>query len=219
MMSINQLIMIERNQTKSEEIANSITHGLFLIAALIAMPLLVAKSIRTENNLIITATSIFAVTVILVYFISTLYHTMPRNKTKETLRIVDHGAIYLLIAGTYTPFALNVIKGNWGWILFATEWLIAIIGMVLLYYTGLKHRRLSLLFYLIMGWLILIAIKPLWISLPTWGLILVFLGGMSYTLGVSFYRISHLNFRHFIWHLFVILGTTCHIIAVYLYAI
>jgi len=211
--------MTERNQTKSEETANSITHGLFLIAAVIAMPLLVAKSIQTENNLIITATSIFAVTVILVYFISTLYHAMPRNKTKETLRIVDHGAIYLLIAGTYTPFALNVIKGNWGWILFATEWLIAIIGMVLLYYTGLKHRQLSLLFYLIMGWLILIAIKPLWISLPTWGLILVFLGGMAYTLGVSFYRNSHLNFRHFIWHLFVILGTTCHIIAVYLYAI
>lgn len=211
--------MIERNQSKGEEIANSITHGLFLIAAVFAMPLLVAKSIRSDNNLIITATSIFAGTVILVYFISTLYHAMPINKSKEKLRIVDHGAIYLLIAGTYTPFALNVIKGNWGWFLFATEWLIAIIGIVILYYTGLNHRRLSLLFYLIMGWLILIAIKPLWISLPIWGLILVFLGGMAYTLGILFYRVSHLNFRHFIWHLFVILGTTCHIIAVYLYAI
>jgi len=211
--------MIERNQTKGEEIANSITHGLFLIAAVFAMPLLVTKSIRTDNNLIITATIIFAGTVILVYLISTLYHAMPIKKSKEILRIVDHGAIYLLIAGTYTPFALNVIKGNWGWFLFATEWLIAIIGIVILYYTGLKHRRLSLLFYLIMGWLILIAIKPLWISLPIWGLILVFLGGMAYTLGILFYRVSHLNFRHFIWHLFVILGTTCHIIAVYLYAI
>jgi len=211
--------MIERHQTKGEEIANSITHGIFLIAAIIAMPLLVAKSIRTENNLIITATGIFVVSVILVYFISTLYHAMPRKRNKERMRIVDHGAIYLLIAGTYTPFALNVIKGNWGWFLFTTEWSVAIVGIVLLYYTGLKHRRLSLFFYLIMGWLIVIAIKPLWINLPAWGLALVFIGGMSYTLGVSFYRVSHLNFRHFIWHLFVMFGTACHIVAVYLYAI
>ena len=211
--------MIERHQTSSEEIANSLTHGLFLIAAVIVMPLLVAKSIRTENNLIITATCIFVVAVILVYFISTLYHAMPRNKNKERMRIVDHGAIYLLIAGTYTPFALNVIKGNWGRFLFTTEWSIAIVGIALLYYTGLKYRRLSLFFYLIMGWLIVIAIKPLWINLPAWGLALVFIGGMSYTLGVSFYRVSYLNFRHFIWHLFVMFGTACHIVAVYLYAI
>ncbi len=211
--------MIERHQTRGEEIANSITHGLFLIAAVITMPILVAKSIRTENNLIITATCIFVVAVILVYFISTLYHAMPRNRNKERMRIVDHGAIYLLIAGTYTPFALNVIKGNWGWFLFTTEWSIAIVGIALLYYTGLKYRRLSLFFYLIMGWLIIIAIKPLWVNLPAWGLALVFIGGMSYTLGVSFYRVSHLNFRHFIWHLFVMFGTACHIVAVYLYAI
>ncbi len=211
--------MIKRYQTRGEEIANSITHGLFLIAAIIAMPLLVAKSIRTENNLIITATCIFVVAVILVYFISTLYHAMPRNKNKERMRIVDHGAIYLLIAGTYTPFALNVIKGNWGWFLFTAEWSIAIVGIALLYYTGLKYRRLSLFFYLIMGWLIVVAIKPLWINLPALGLALVIIGGMSYTLGVSFYRVSHLNFRHFIWHLFVLLGTACHIVAVYLYAI
>ena len=211
--------MIERHQTSSEEIANSLTHGLFLIAAVIVMPLLVAKSIRAENNLIVIATGIFVVTVILVYFISTLYHAMPRNKNKERMRIVDHGAIYLLIAGTYTPFALNVIKGNWGWFLFTTEWSIAIVGIVLLYYTGLKYRRLSLFFYLIMGWLIVVAIKPLWINLPAMGLALIFIGGMSYTLGVSFYRVSHLNFRHFIWHLFVMFGTACHIVAVYLYAI
>lgn len=211
--------MIERDQTKNEEIANSITHGLFLIAAVITLPILVAKSIRTENNLIITATCIFVVAVILVYFISTLYHAMPRNKNKERMRIVDHGAIYLLIAGTYTPFALNVIKGNWGWFLFTAEWLIALVGMVLLYYTGLKYRRLSLFFYLIMGWLIVVAIKPLWVNLPAWGLALVFIGGLSYTLGVSFYRVSHMNFRHFIWHLFVMFGTACHIVAVYLYAI
>jgi len=211
--------MIERHQTRGEEMANSITHGLFLIAAIIAMPFLAAKSIQTENNLIIMATIIFAVTVILVYFISTLYHAMPRNKNKERMRIVDHGAIYLLIAGTYTPFALNVIKGNWGWFLFTAEWSIVIVGIALLYYTGLKYRRLSLFFYLIMGWLVVVAIKPLWINLPAWGLALVFTGGMSYTLGVSFYRVSHLNFRHFIWHLFVMFGTACHIVAVYLYAI
>ncbi len=211
--------MIERNQTKYEEIANSITHGIFLIATIFVMPLLVSKAMSTGSNHIVTSTVIFAVTVILVYFISTFYHAMPRSKVKENLRIVDHGAIYLLIAGTYTPFALNVIQGRWGWFLFFTEWIIAIVGILILWFTGLKYKRLSLLFYLIMGWLIVIAIKPLWLSMSVWGILLIFLGGMSYSLGVFFYRVSHLNFRHFIWHLFVILGTSFHIIAVYLYAI
>ena len=216
---IYKQIMIERNQTKGEEIANSITHGIFLLATIFVMPVLISKAVSTGRPLVITSTTIFAVTVILVYFISTLYHAMPRNKVKDTLRIIDHGAIYLLIAGTYTPFALNVIQGSWGWFLFSTEWIIATIGIVLLVFTGLRYSRLSLLFYLIMGWLIVVAIKPLWLNMPVWGILLIFLGGMSYSLGVLFYRVSHLNFRHFIWHLFVILGTTFHIIAVYYYGI
>ena len=211
--------MIERHQSIVEEIANSVTHGVFLLAAVSTTPILIAKSIQTKDSLIIVTTSIFVTTVILVYFISTLYHAIPRNKTKDILRIVDHGAIYLLITGTYTPFALNVIKGNWGWTLFSIEWILALIGITLLYYTGLKYRNLSLLFYLRMGWLVLIAIKPLWLSLPIWGFFWVFTGGVAYTLGISFYKVSHLNFRHFIWHLFTGVGTTCHFIAVYLYAI
>ncbi|MGI9553393.1 MAG: PAQR family membrane homeostasis protein TrhA [Thermodesulfobacteriota bacterium] len=211
--------MIERPQTNGEELANCITHGLFLIAAVIFTPIIIAKSLKTENSMIILTTAIFVASVIIVYLISTVYHAMPRNSAKDTLRIVDHGAIYLLIAGTYTPFALNVIKGNWGWTLFSIEWGLAFIGIILLYYTGLKYRNLSLIFYLTMGWLVLIAIKPLWLSLPIWGIFWVFAGGLAYTFGISYFRLSHLNFRHFIWHLFVVVGTTCHSIAVFLYAI
>ncbi|MGI9553604.1 MAG: PAQR family membrane homeostasis protein TrhA [Thermodesulfobacteriota bacterium] len=211
--------MIERPQTKGEELANCITHGLFLIAVFIFTPLIIAKSLKTENSMVILTTAIFVASVILVYLISTVYHAMPRNRAKDTLRIVDHGAIYILIAGTYTPFALNVIKGNWGWTLFSIEWGLAFIGITLLYYTGLKYKKLSLLFYITMGWLVLIAIKPLWLSLPIWGIFWVFAGGLAYTFGTLYYRVSHLNFRHLIWHLFVVAGTTCHSIAVYLYAI
>ena len=211
--------MIERDQTKNEEIANSITHGLFLVAAIFSMPLLITKALNTQNSLIIMSTVIFAASVLIVYLISMLYHAMPRSETKKILRIVDHCTIYLLIAGTYTPFALNVIQGKFGWAIFATEWTMAVIGIVLLAATGLKYSRLSLLFYLIMGWMIVIAIKPLMIKIPVTGLVLILIGGLSYTLGILFYRVSHLNYRHFIWHLFVMLGTACHIVAVYLYAI
>lgn len=211
--------MIERHQSFSEEIANSITHGLFLLASAAATPYLIAKSIQTKNNLIIITTFIFVATVILVYLTSALYHAMPRGKNKDILRIIDYGSIYLLIAGTYTPFALNVIQGKLGWALFAIEWILAFTGIALLISTGLKYRGVSLVFYLTMGWLILIAIRPLWISLPVLGIILVFVGGAAYTFGILYYRVSHLNFRHFIWHIFTVAGTTCHFIAVYLYAV
>jgi len=211
--------MEERPQSSGEEIANSITHGLFLIAAVTVAPLLISKSLQTKDSLIVLTTTVFAITVILVYLISTLYHAMPRNWGKDKMRLIDHGSIYLLIAGTYTPFALNVIKGNWGWLLFTVEWVMAFIGITLLYYTGLKYRKLSLVFYLLMGWLVLIAIKPFWLSLPIWGIFWVIAGGLAYSFGIMYYRVSHLNFRHFIWHIFVVAGTTCHLIAVYYFAI
>ena len=211
--------MKERQQSTGEEIANSVTHGIFLVIAVIMAPVLIFKSIETKSHLIIATTTIFTTSVILVYFISTLYHAMPKNKTKDILRIVDHSAIYLLIAGTYTPFALNVIKGNWGWTLFSIEWLLAFIGISMLIYTGLKYKGLSLIIYLFMGWLVLIAIKPLFVSLPYWGILWVFAGGVAYTSGILYYRVSYLNFRHFIWHIFSVVGTSCHYIAVYLYAI
>ena len=211
--------MKDRPQSIGEEIANSITHGLFLIAAVTVTPILIAKSIKTDDSLVILTTSIFTTAVILVYLISTIYHAMPRNRAKDMLRIVDHCAIYLLIAGTYTPFALNVIKGTWGWTLFSVEWILALTGIIFLYYTRLRYRNLSLLFYLTMGWLVLIAIKPFWLSIPFWGFIWVITGGVVYTLGILYYRVSHLSFRHFIWHIFSVAGTTCHSIAVYYYAI
>ncbi len=211
--------MIERSQTLREEIANSLAHGLFLLAAIICAPFLIAKSIHTNNNLIVLTSVVFAAAVIFVYLISTLYHAMPKNKAKEVLRYVDYGAVYILIAGTYTPVALNVIGGGWGWVLFSAEWILALAGIIFLYYTGLKHKGILVMFYLIMGWLLIFAIKPLWLSLPVWGIFWIFSGGLAYTLGIPFYRLSHLNFRHFIWHIFVTAGTACHSVAVYLYAV
>ncbi len=211
--------MIERSQTLREEIANSIAHGLFLLFAIIGSPFLIAKSVKTNDNLVIITATIFAVAVIFVYLVSTIYHAMPKNRAKEILRLVDYGAVYLLIAGTYTPIALNVIGGGAGIALFAAEWILAITGIIFLYYTGLKHKGVLVLFYLIMGWLVILAIKPLWLSLPVWGIFWIFAGGMAYTLGIPFYRLSHLNFRHFIWHMFVVAGTACHSVAVFKYAV
>ncbi|NIP30204.1 MAG: hemolysin III family protein [Candidatus Dadabacteria bacterium] len=211
--------MIERQQSIKEEIANSLTHGLFFIAAIVYSSFLIAKSLETKDHLVIIASTVFVGSIITVYFISTLYHAMPRNRAKNILRLVDYGAVYFLIAGTYTPIALNVIKGKWGWVLFSLEWILASIGIIFLYYTGLKYKRLLVLFYLIMGWLVLIAMKPLWLTLPVWGIFWVFTGGLAYTIGICFYRYSYLNFRHFIWHIFTVAGTSCHSTAVFLYAV
>lgn len=211
--------MIERSQTLREEIANSIIHGIFLLAAIICSPFLISKSFHANNNFTVLTAVVFAIAVIFVYFVSTLYHAMPKNRAKNILRTVDYGAVCLLIAGTYTPIALNVIKGGWGWVLFGVEWTLALTGIIFLYYRGIENKKFLLFLYLIMGWLVIIAIKQLWIELPIWGIFWIFAGGFAYTLGVPFYRLSHLNFRHFIWHIFVAAGTACHSVAVFYYAI
>lgn len=209
---------IERDQTFHEELANSITHGIFLFIIIIFTHSLLKKSLESGSNLVFASNIFFCSSVIIVYFVSTLYHAVNKGPLKKLLRIVDHGAIYLLIVGTYTPFSLIIIEGRIGWTLFFIELLLASIGITFLIFTGLKYKTLSLILYMLMGWLIIIALKSLYINLPGLGLILVFTGGLAYTIGIYFYRLSYLKFRHFIWHLFVVLGTSFHFIAVYLYS-
>ena len=161
---------------------------------------------------------VFAVTVMLTYLSSTVYHAFPHGAIKRVLRAVDHGAIFLLIAGTYTPFTLGVLRGGWGWSLFGTIWTLALAGIVLKASGGVRFQRLSVALYLGMGWLVLVAIKPLWLAMPPEGLAWLVAGGVAYSGGVVFYALDRIPYCHFVWHLFVLTGTGCHFVAVMRYA-
>jgi hemolysin III len=205
-------------QTFGEELANSISHGAGLIAALVAMPFLIANALRTGDGLFIIGASVFAASVVLLYFASAVYHAWPHGKAKHVFRIIEHGAIFLLIAGTYTPFTLGVLRGVWGWTLSILVWGLAAAGVLLKTVRGVRHPRISLALYVGMGWLLVVAIKPLWLRLPFPGLMWLVAGGLAYTVGVAFFTAKRMRYAHFVWHLFVLTGTACHFIAVRYYA-
>jgi hemolysin III len=161
---------------------------------------------------------VFAATMLLLYLTSTLYHALPRNKAKRVFRVLDHGAIFLLIAGTYTPFTLGVLRGAWGWTLFGLVWSLALFGIVLKAVGGIRYPRLSTALYIGMGWLAIIAVRPLLLHVPPSGLLWLVGGGVAYTAGVAFYAAERLRYGHFVWHLFVLTGTSCHFWAVLWYA-
>jgi hemolysin III len=208
----------KRPQSLGEEIANSVSHAVGLAAILVAAPFLLGTASRRGGAWAIVSTSVFAATAVLVYLSSTLYHALPPNKVKRVLRTLDHGTIYLLIAGTYTPFTLGVLRGAWGWTLFGLVWSLAVLGITTETVGRLRNPRLSVALYLAMGWLILIAIGPLVQHVPPPGLLLLLAGGIAYTAGVALYAADWLRYAHFVWHLFVLAGTTCHFFAVLWYA-
>lgn len=208
----------DRTESRGEEIANSVSHGIGLLAALAAVPVLVLGAVQRGGAAGIVGASVFAATIVLLYLASTLYHALPRKRAKRVFRILDHGAIYLLIAGTYTPFTLGVLRGAWGWALFGLVWSLAVAGVVLKAVGRVRHPTLSTCLYLAMGWLVLIAAKPLWLRVPPWGLFWLLAGGIAYTAGVAFFAARRVRYSHFVWHLFVLAGTACHFIAVLLYA-
>ncbi len=208
----------ERSQSIGEEIANSVSHGVGLVAALIALPFLLLAVVRKGEAWVVAGAGVFAFSVVLLYLASALYHALACNRAKKILQVIDHCSIYLLIAGTYTPFTLGVLRGAWGWTLFGTVWGFAIVGVVLKCTCGLKHPKLSLGLYLGMGWLALIAVRPLWLSMPVPGFLLIAAGGIAYTTGVVFYSAEHRRYSHFVWHLLVIMGTSLHFFAVLWYA-
>ncbi len=201
-----------------EELANTISHGIALLAAVAAAPVLVVSAVRHGDPGGIVGASFFGATMVLLYLGSTLYHLWPEGRIKEVLQFVDHGAIFLLIAGTYTPFTLGVLRGPWGWTLFGLVWGLALTGIGLKAFGGIRRPMLSTGLYLAMGWLILIGGKPVWLSVPWWGRFWLLAGGIAYTAGVPFFAATRVRYSHLVWHLFVVAGTVCHFIAVLLYA-
>jgi hemolysin III len=209
--------MTGRPGGRNEELANSISHGVALVGALAALPWLLLGA-RQHGLASALGAATFGITVILLYASSTIYHAVRRERPKQVLRRIDHAAIYLLIAGTYTPFTLGVLRGAWGWTLFGLVWTLATAGVVLKGVWGVRHPRLSTGLYLAMGWMILVAAKPLWELVPLPGVLWLVAGGLAYTVGVAFYAAKRMPYGHFIWHLFVIAGTACHYVAVWKYS-
>ena len=205
--------------TVGEEIANSITHGIGALLSIAGLAVLVGFASRHGNAWHITSCSIFGATMILLYVASTLYHSIPLTNIKGILRQIDHSAIYLLIAGTYTPFMLVNLRGPWGWSLFGVIWGIALLGIVLKTTSFGRLPGISLGFYLAMGWIVVIAIKPMLAVLDKGGLELLLFGGMAYTAGVVFYAWEKLPYSHAIWHLFVMAGSCLHFFAILFYVI
>ena len=203
--------------SRGEEIANSISHGLGLILALIALPILVVSATRIGSKHFIVGVSVFGATMVILYLASTLYHSVTHHEAKRFFRLFDHSAIFLLIAGSYTPFTLGVLRGAWGWTLLAIVWCLAIAGIVIKAYPRTRHSWICMVLYLVMGWLAIVAIKPIWELVPIPGILLILAGGAAYTGGLAFFAMRSLRYSHFIWHLFVLAGTTCHFFAVLWY--
>jgi hemolysin III len=201
-----------------EEIANSISHGLALVLALVAVPVLVLSAMRAGDVRFLIGVSVFGATMVLLYLASTLYHSTTHEAAKGLFRLFDHTAIFLLIAGSYTPFALGVLRGPWGWSLLAAIWTLAIVGITLKIIARTRHSRISIVLYVLMGWLAVVATKPILELIPVPGILLILAGGLAYTGGLAFFAAERIRYHHFIWHLFVIAGTICHYFAILWYA-
>lgn len=197
-----------------EEIASALTHGLGAVTALGASAVLITLAAIYGDGWQLASAIVFGIALLLLYTASTLYHAIQHPVAKGRLKIFDHCAIYILIAGTYTPFTLIGLRGPWGWGLFTAIWALAVFGVIFkLFYTG-RFKKLSTAIYIAMGWLVIVAIKPMWASLDGWTLGWLFAGGVFYTLGTVFYHREQLPYSHAIWHLFVIAGSVCHFVSV-----
>jgi hemolysin III len=209
----------EPRYTLGEEIANAVTHGLGAIVGVVALTLMVVYATLGGDPWRIVSVSIFGGTLILLYVASTLYHALPFQKTKRVFRVMDHCAIYFLIAGTYTPFLLVNMRGPWGWSLFGVLWGIAVAGCFYKIFCLGKWEILSTLAYIAMGWAAVVAFKPAVTMIPFPAIVLIAIGGIAYTAGTIFYAWDRLPYNHMIWHLFVLLGSTLHWIAVLLFVV
>ncbi len=201
-----------------EEIANAITHGLGLIASLIGMPVLIITAWLNGDTLRFVACLIFGITLVTLYAASTIYHLAPPSKTKDMLQIVDHAAIFLVIAGSYTPFTLGVMGGLYIWIIMSLIWAIAIAGIIFKAVAGMRFWRLSVGLYLLMGWMAVLIAPSLVSQLPGAAIGLLIACGLCYTAGIPFFMHEQMRYAHAIWHIFVIVGSIFHYMAVLLYA-
>lgn len=202
-----------------DELASSIIHGIGILLSIAGLATLVAYASLYADARAIVASAVFGTTLILCYTASTLYHSIRGDAARGVLRTLDHIAIFLLIAGTYTPFTLIALPGVWGWSLFGTVWALAVMGIALELGLLKKYRKLAVLMYVGMGWVGVIAFKPLLAHLQTGGMVLLLAGGVAYTLGVPFYMWRKFPYHHSIWHFFVLAGSVCHYMAVLLYVL
>jgi len=211
--------MIAVRNIRYEEIANSVSHGVGILLSIAGLSILVVFASLYGKAPHIVGATIFGSSLLVMYTASTLYHSFRAPRLKHVLKIVDHASIYLLIAGTYTPFTLVTLRGIWGWILFGIVWGLALLGIVFQIFFVYRFKVLATFAYILMGWLAVIAIKPLVAALPIPGLILLVAGGVAYTSGTVFYLWKSLPYHHAIWHLFVLAGSTCHFFTVLLYVV
>ena len=210
--------MEPRDQTLGEEIANSVSHGVALLGAIACVPFVVMSALHLSLASLVGGIC-FSVTMVLLYLTSTLYHALPHGRAKRIFLKLDYAAIYLFIAGSYTPFALGALSGPWGWALLGIIWSLAAIGIGLKAFELLVHPWVSTGLYLAMGWLVLIAAAPLVEHVPRQGIVWLVAGGLAYTLGVVFFALDHrIRYSHAVWHGFVAVGTGCHVVAVIGYA-
>ena len=206
------------HQTVGEEIANSITHGIGTLLSIAGLVILIVFAALYGNAWHVVSFSIFGSTLIILYLASTLYHSFPKLSAKNILKRLDHSAIFILIAGSYTPFMLTNIRGAWGWSLFGVIWALAITGVVFKSIFIFRFQKLSVLIYIFMGWLCLVAFKEIVIHVPPFSLLLLIIGGVSYTIGTIFYAWRKLPYNHTVWHIFVLCGSLFHYFSV-LYSI
>jgi hemolysin III len=203
----------------TEEVWHAITHGLGLALSIAGLVVLVVFSVLDGTVLGVVSSAIFGATLITLYGASTLYHAITHVRAKKFLQQLDHASIYVLIAGTYTPITLITLEGTWGWSIFGVVWSVALIGIFLKMFYPRRFETLSLVLYVVMGWMILIAIQPMLENMASGGLWLLFAGGLAYTFGVIFYVWDNLPFNHAIWHLFVLAGSILHYLMILFYVI
>ena len=202
-----------------EERINIVSHAIGFILSIVALVLLVRHASHHGNVLHIVSFSVFGASLIILYAASTVYHSAKQPELRSRLRVMDHASIYVLIAGTYTPFTLVTLNGSTGWVIFAVSWGLALSGIILkLFFTG-KYKLISTLMYVLMGWIIVFAIKPLINNLSSDGLFWLVTGGMAYTIGAILYSIKKIKFNHAIFHVFVLLGSFCHFVSVFFYVL
>ena len=205
--------------SEGEELANRLTHAFGALAGLIGAIILITLAAQQHDSYRIVSACIYGGSMVTFYCLSTVYHSVRKPYVRYIFRILDHASIYLMIAGSYTPFALVTLRGPWGWSLFGTVWGLGIVGAVMKIFTTHRLRYIGPILYIALGWIVVIALKPLFAALPAGGLFLLFVGGIAYTVGVIFYLWDRLPYNHAIWHLFVLAGSVCHFCSIFYYVI
>jgi hemolysin III len=215
----NTLEARTRIQSVGEEIANSVTHGVGLALSIVGFVVMLVAAVTGGDPWVIVSCAVYGTTLVTLYLASTLYHALARTRARGVMRRLDHSAIYLLIAGTYTPFVLVSLRGPWGWSLFGVTWALAVTGITAKAVLGPRWPIVSTTVYILMGWLVLVAVGPLVRGVPAGAIAWLVAGGLSYTAGVVFFSWERLRFSHAIWHLFVLAGSVCHYVAVLGYVV